>query len=76
MTTDIPAQQTRCAFSGVSDVPARATSRPMSELPAEEPTVLTGTNGPVVAADDLNVVLVKNASLPRPIVLFRAVCRP
>ena len=52
-------------FHGVSDVCASNLQANVLDCLAEELTVLTGTNGLQVAADDLNVVLVKNASLAK-----------
>ena len=52
-------------FHGVSDVCASNLQANVLNCLAEELTVLTGTNGLQVAADDLNVVLVKNASLAK-----------
>ena len=48
-------------FHGVSDVCASNLQANVLDCLAEELTVLTGTNGLQVAADDLDVVLVKNA---------------
>ena len=48
-------------FHGVSDVCASNLQTNVLDCLAEELTVLTGTNGLQVAADDLDVVLVKNA---------------
>ena len=52
-------------FHGVSDVCASNLQANVLDCLAEELTVLTGTNGFQVAADDLNVVLVKNARLAK-----------
>ena len=52
-------------FHGVSDVCASNLQANVLDCLAEELTVLTGTNGLQVAADDLDVVLVKNACLAK-----------
>ena len=52
-------------FHGVSDVCTSNLQANVLDCLAEEFTVLTGTNGLQVAADDLNVVLVKNACLAK-----------
>ena len=52
-------------FHGVSDVCAGNLQANVLDCLAEELAVLTGTDGLQVAADDLDVVLVKNASLTK-----------
>ena len=52
-------------FHGVSDVCTSNLQANVLNCLAEEFTVLTGTNGLQVAADHLNVVLVKNARLAK-----------
>ena len=52
-------------FHGVSDVCASNLQANVLDCLAEELAVLTGTNGLQVAADDFDVVLVKNARLAK-----------
>ena len=56
---------TLSVFHGVSDVCTSNLQANVLDCLAEELTVLTGTNGLQVTADDLNVVLVKNARLAK-----------
>ena len=52
-------------FHGVSDVCASNLQANVLDSLAEELSILTGADGLQVTADDLNVVLVKNASLAK-----------
>ena len=56
---------TLCVFHGVSDVCASNLQANVLDCLAEELTVLAGTDGLQIAADDLDVVLVKNACLAK-----------
>ena len=56
---------TLSVFHGVSNICASNLQANVLDSLAEELSVLTGADGLQVAADDLNVVLVKNASLAK-----------